>query len=485
MEQKSIKKNTIYNAIKTFSSIIFPLVTFPYISRVLTPENVGKVNFGLSIVSYFSLIASLGITTYAIRACSAVKNDSYKLSNTASQIFSINIITMIIAYMALGGILISIRKLDDYRTLITIQSLSIFATTLGADWLNSAMEDFKYITLRTVTFQLISIFLMFILVKEPDDYMKYAVISLISSAGANFLNIWYRRRYCNVGFIVKIKQDIDWKQHMIPILYLFAMILAQTVYTNVDTTMLGLMIGDKEVGIYSTANKAANTLFQVIISIAWVVMPRMSALFAEAQYDQINKLLRKVFGFYMLLGVPCLVGAFMLSSDIITIIAGAEYEGADIVLRILVSGFVFNLFGASFWGNIVLLPSNREKTYMQICCITAVINIVMNYMFIPLFGHSAAATTTSFCNIVMFIMFLITKDKKIKIRRVKNSIITTLIGSVIIVIICLLASKITYLWIRVITSIFISVIGYVIVQWIGKNEFYIEGMEFVLKRLKN
>ena len=250
MSQKSIKKNSIYSVVKTSSSILFPLITFPYISRALLTENVGKINFGLSIVSYFSLIASLGITTYAIRECSAARDDKEKLGNTASQIWSINIITTVIAYIALAFTLLVYRKLDNYRTLIVIQSLAIIATTLGADWLNSAMEDFKYITIRTAAFQLASLILMFIFVHRPEDYIKYAVISLVSTAGASICNIWYRRRYCRVRFT----KDIELRRHLAPIMYLFVMILAQTIFNSVDSTMLGIFRGDYDVGIYATAH---------------------------------------------------------------------------------------------------------------------------------------------------------------------------------------------------------------------------------------
>ena len=293
MTQKSLKKNSIYSILKTGSSILFPLITFPYISRVLLTENVGKINFGLSIVSYFSLIASLGITTYAIRECSTVREDRKKLSDIASQIWSINIITTLFAYFALSITLLCYRKLDNYRILIIIQSISILANTLGADWLNSAMEDFRYITLRTVAFQFISLMLMLIYVQKPEDYMKYAVISLISSAGASITNVWYRRRYCRVRFT----KDIDWKRHFAPIMYLFVMILAQTIFNSVDSTMLGLMHGDHEVGIYSAAHKINNIINQVVGSLLWVIMPRMSYYFAERKYDEINILLRKILGF--------------------------------------------------------------------------------------------------------------------------------------------------------------------------------------------
>ena len=222
----NLRTNAIYNALKTISTIIFPLITFPYISRVLLPDNVGKVNFGLSVVSYFSLIATLGMSTYAIRECAKVNKDKDKLSMVSSELFSISVCTTTIAYILLFLTLLFFRRFDEYRTLIIIQSTTILFTTLGADWLNSAMEDFRYITVRTVAFQAISIVLMLLFVRTQEDYIKYAVISVISSSGAGIVNIWYRRRYCKVRFTL----DMKLKQHMGPVFAFFAMVLSTTIF---------------------------------------------------------------------------------------------------------------------------------------------------------------------------------------------------------------------------------------------------------------
>ena len=184
MGNASIKKNTVYNIIKTASSILFPIITFPYISRVLQPDNIGKINFGSSIVGYISLLATLGVTTYAIRECSKVKNDREELGKLSGEILSINLFTTFIAYLVLAVLLLLYGKLRDYRLLILIQSMSVIFTTLGADWLNTAMEDFRYITIRSVAFQVISVILMFVFVREPDDYLKYAIITVLSSNGS-------------------------------------------------------------------------------------------------------------------------------------------------------------------------------------------------------------------------------------------------------------------------------------------------------------
>lgn len=478
MSEKSIKVNSILNVIKTISSIIFPLFTFPYVSRVLQPENVGKVNFGSSFVSYFTLIASLGITTYAIRECSAVRGDKKKLGEKASQIFSINVCTTIVAYVLLGLSLIFFRKLDSYRTLIIIQSTAILFTTWGADWLNSAMEDFKFITIRSIGFQFISLILMFILVHQPNDYYKYAAITVLSSCGANITNIIYRRKYCTVRFT----KDMHWQEHFTPILLLFVMILAQTIFNSSDITMLGLMKGDYEVGIYSTAHKIEGIIAQVVSSLAWVVMPRMSAYFAEGNYEKINALLRKVFNILVFIGVPAIAGSIVLSNEIVLIVGGVSYLASALPLDILMMSFGFSLLGGSFLGNMVLLPSKNEKTYMYICCVATVINVVLNLILIRLWGAVAAAGTTAFCSFLMMLMMVATRDKRIRLDYIFKDLLAPVIGAISIYVFCKqILAFFTNLGLRVGVCVCGSVIIYVLVEFVLKNQIVFE----ILNVLRN
>ena len=479
----SIKNNTVFNALKTISSVVFPLITFPYISRVLLPENVGKINFAISIVSYFSLIASLGVTTYAIRECSRVRDDKNKLGNTASQIYTINILTTIIAYLSLIATLLISRKLFNYRTLILIQSLTIASTTLGADWLNSAMEDFKYIAIRTVSFQFISIGLMFLLVHSPKDYIVYAMISLFSSAGANIVNIWYRKRYCKVTVLWNIKKDIEWRRHFIPILYLFVMLLAQTIFNSMDSTMLGLMIGDREVGIYSTAHKMINIINQLVASLLWVIMPRMSYYFENKDYQRINYLLRKVLGFNVIIGIPIIVGGVITAGDLVRVIAGPEYGESSNVLQILLIGFGFSLVGGNFLGNAVLLPSQKEKYYMCVCCATAMVNVIGNYFFIPVFGARAAAGTTAVCSLLILILLLLKVDKRIKIVNYRPLIFSPAVGCVGIAIMCYVCKLISNTWWRLSISIAGSILIYILILYLLKNELALEILKMIKGRI--
>lgn len=426
----SVKKNTIYNFIKTGSAIIFPLITFPYSSRVLHAESIGKVNFGSSIISYIQLVASLGISTYAIRECSKVKNDREALGNISSQLISINVFSTIAAYLILAGLLLFWKALDGYKVLIILQSLSILFTTLGADWLNTAMEDFRYITLRTFFFQIISIVCMFIFVHKPEHYLIYAGISVFSSSGANIANMIYRRRYCKTRFTL----DIEWKRHLLPIFTLFALYLSQIIYVNTDITMLGIMRGDVEVGLYSTATKIYNIVNMSVASVAQVVLSELSFQYSqkERNYAKINGLLKYSAQFIVTLGFPCVFGLNILASEIIEIIAGKEYLGAVPALHILTVSLLFSYLGG-FVGNIILTPQGKDKINLRNCMVSAVLNFVLNAIFIPKYGLYAAAATTAISEIVGFCLALPHIEKEVNIGSLPKLLEGPVLGCVLMV----------------------------------------------------
>lgn len=476
----NVNKNAMFNTIKSISGIIYPLITFPYISRVLMAENVGKINFGNSIVSYFSLIASLGVTTYAVRECSKVREDRQLLSKTASQILSINVFSMLIAYMALAVTFVFARSLDNYRTLICIQSAVILFTTLGADWLNTAMEDFKFIAIRTVGMQIISLLLMFIFVQNPEDYMTYALISVVASSGANIINIFYRRRFCRTRFTLQL----DLKKHLPPILLLFSMILSQTIYCNSDITMLGLLKGDVEVGLYSTSVKIYNIVNTVVASVAWVVMPQLSSNFARRNYQEVNRLLKYSLNFIIVLGLPCLAGLNVICKPLIYVAAGEEYLGASTALHILTVALLCS-FISGWIGNMMMLPAGREKVCLGSSIVSALLNVALNLILIPRWGMNAAAFTTAvsqFAGIWIQCPFI---DKKIKIEGFKEMIKAPLIGSVSIVIIGVFASEwIASPFIISIVTVGLSMGVYVLILFMMKNEFFLGFVRPILNRIK-
>lgn len=463
--EKNLNKNAIYSIIKSCSSILFPLLTFPYISRVLLAQNIGKINFSSSIVSYFSLVASLGITTYAVRECSKVRENKCDLEKVSSELFSINIITTILAYFLLFVILSFSSNLQDYKIIICLQSLSIAFCTLGADWMNTVMEDFRFVTLRTFLFQVISIILMYIFVKNSEDYMKYVFITLIASSGGNIMNVFYRRRYCNTKFIFKM----NIKKHLPGIIMLFAMILAQQVFVNSDVTIIGFIEGDKQVGLYTTSVKIYSIVSTFMSSIAWVVMPRLSAAFKHRDYKKVNETLTYVVGFTITLGIPIVVGMFLLAPEIIEFIAGNSYLEAVPSLRMLSIALLFSLG----WGivmNMILLPKGKDFLCLFSCSICAIVNLILNIIFIPVYGIIAAATTTAISQIIGLVICTKGLDEEMNINLDIKDLFGVFIGcmfiiSIIIVTKYVLNNSLLILFV----SFFLSAFFYFIIQIIFKN----------------
>lgn len=231
--QRSIGVNAGLNMIRTAFQVIFPLITFPYVSRVLHVENIGIYNFCQSVISYFSLLAALGISTYAIREGARYRDNEEKMSLFASEVFSINFISTVFSYLILGVCILLVPRFNQYSSIMVALSISIMFTLIGSEWIFQIYEDYKYITIRGILFQFISLILMFVLVRNSSDLFAYVWITVISCSGANILNAVSRRKYCKIRLTINAKI----LTHLAPILVLFATSVATTIYTNADTSI--------------------------------------------------------------------------------------------------------------------------------------------------------------------------------------------------------------------------------------------------------
>lgn len=480
MSKNLVRRNTVLNIIKSICAVVFPLITFPYISRTLLADGVGKVNFGNSIVSYFSLFASLGVATYALKECAQNRINREDLSKTASEIFSINMCSTILSYFVLILFLIFVRPLYKYRVLIVIQSSVILFNTLGADWINSAMEDFTYITIRSIFFQGLSIVLMFIFVHRPEDYIRYAIITVLSASGGNIINIFYRKKYCDIYFTLKM----NLKKHLPAIFMFFSMILAQQIYVNSDITILGLCRGDYEVGLYSTSVKIYNIVNTVIASVSTVVWPQIAEAYKMNRLVDVNRLARYSLNFIFAFGLPCIVGINVVAKEIIFLIAGNEYVGATLSLQILTIALFFSFLGG-WLGSVMFLPNNKECICLIASVAAAIVNIILNLIFIPFFGLNAAAITTAIAEGVSLVILFVHYDKRMKINGIHKMLKGPIMGGAFIVassVVVRMCFKNSY-QICILTMI-ISTIGYFGILILTKDEFFMGYIKPILKKLK-
>ena len=292
----SLKKNFIMNMILTMSSFIFPLITFPYVSRILLAEGTGKVSFATSLISYFTLFSQLGVPTYGIRVCASVRDNKEELSRTVQELFIIRFITTFVSYIAFAIVLLTVPRLQADRTLYIVVSFNIFFTFIGMEWLYKALEQYTYITVRSIAFKFVALVAMFMLIHEKSDYVIYGGITILAASASNIFNFLNLHKYINIKPI----GNYDLKRHLKPVLIFFAMSCATTIYTHLDTLMLGFMATDTDVGYYSAAVKIKNILVSIITSVGAVLLPRVSYYIKNGQMDSFKKVTSKALHFIIL-----------------------------------------------------------------------------------------------------------------------------------------------------------------------------------------
>ena len=393
-KKNKLSVNMAYNLIYNLLKMIFPLITFPYATRVLGAAELGKVNFSIAIVGYFALIASLGISSYAIREGVKKREDKKELSEFVSELFTINLISTIAAIILMIIIVFSFQKLRPYFILICIYSSTLIFSLMGIDWINSIFEDFKYISIRNFVFQIISLVLLFAFVKDKNDYIKYIVVMSFSSAGIGVLNFFHIRRYVNIT----LRFSANTKKHLKPVFILFASSIAVSIYMNLDTVMLGLMKGDVSVGLYTAAVKVNRVVINLVAAANAVLLPRLSL-----QSNSLKKI--NIFSFDVFVSLPMGIGMIAVSDYVIRILCGSSFMDATPGMMILSGSLVFSTLNNCI-SNQFLIPLKYEKVNMIATIVGAVVNLILNLFFIPLFDVVGAAITTLISEMVVFIVFV-------------------------------------------------------------------------------
>lgn len=413
-KQKSLVLNAILNALKALSTIIFPLITYPYITRILSVDNMGRIDFSLSVVNYFILLAAFGITSFAIRNGAQIRDDREKLNKFANQIFTINVITTLISSLLLLGLVFLPTKVADYRIMIMILGLTVVLSPLSVDWLYTIEEDFTYITLRSFFVQLMALVLMFCFVHNENDVYLYVLLRTLAASCGNLFNFFHSKKYIKLRPV----KNTEWNVHKKSIGMFFVNSLALTIYLNSDTTLLGLMCNDRVVGLYGVATKVYTLIKQMFNAVVEAIIPRLAYLIKN-DVDGFERLLRKVLSIAFMFMIPSSLGIVLLRKEIILIISGEEYIEASTTLAILAAAMFFAVI-ANILANGLLVCLGREKYVLRGTLISALANIALNFFFIPHFSENGAAITTVIAEMmVVIIAICYSKDYARRIIDVK------------------------------------------------------------------
>lgn len=478
---QSVKKNAALNVIRTLMSLIFPLITFPYVSRVLGPGGTGKVHYAQSIVSYFSMIAMLGINTYGLREAAKIRDDKEKLSKFYKEIMTINLTSTFFAYILFFGALIVFKNLTEYKNLLLVTSASILFTTLGVEWLYGAVEDYTYITIRSIAFQFVGVVLLFVLVKDSDDVLQYASLSVITNVGSNILNFFHCKKYV----CIFRKYQLEIKKHLKPIFILFGTTVAISIYTVLDTTMLGAICTDEQVGLYNAATKINKIVMTLIVSVGTVVTPRASNII-ENDKVYFESLLKKTCNFFLMLSIPCAAGLCFLAKPIILLFCGEKFAPAVLTMQIMTPIVIIISFGC-FFTNLIFTPMRKDKYSLFPVIAGALINFTLNSILIPKFYAFGAgiATVVAEC-VVTTSKFFLAKKLSINMKELFKYSYQYFAAAVVMILFLFVLSllKINMIF-NLVLSILLSAIFYGLVLVLFKNEYLLDFFAVIKRRIKN
>lgn len=292
-KNKSLTTNAIFNIIYRVLNVIFPLISATYVARVLLPEGVGHVSFAQNIVSYFTMLAALGIPSYGTREISKCRDDQNHTNRVFSELFIINAFSTLIC-LAVYTILILTHFTSDLQLYLVCGLLIVF-NFINIDWFYQGKEEYAYIAVRSSIIKILSILLLFVFVKDRTDYLNYALITCLATGGNYIFNVFHARKY--VRFTLK---NLEFKRHLQPIMYLVICVVAAELYSKVDTTMLGSSCSNQIVGFYTNAQKMTSLVITMATAISAIFLPRISYYFLKDRdkYNECISLGLKIISFF-------------------------------------------------------------------------------------------------------------------------------------------------------------------------------------------
>ena len=412
----SVKQNYFYSLLNTISGLLFPIVTFPYVARILMADGIGQVNFYLSIINYISMFAGLGIPTYAIREIARVKSNVKEMNQVAVEILLLHTFLTLLGYIVVGVVALTVAQVQVNLPLFLILSMNLFFIAIGCEWFYKGIEDFKYITVRGLIVRMIGIILLFTLVKTKNDILWYGITITLTSVGNSVFNFIRLRKYlcmCNID-----RRSINPYKHLKSVGITFLLVLLSTIYLTLNPVILGFMTDDVYVGYYYGGITLFSLVFGIVDSLTAILLPRFSNLMAEGRDEEFATISQKVYSFTVGVSLPISVGLFFVSQYAIPILGGNSFIPSIGVSQIL--SVLLVLVGLSnVFGMQTLYPKGKVYIMVKVTLMACITDLLVCFLTIPTFKHYGAAMGYLAATTGLYIM----GRKYISIRLFDKSII--------------------------------------------------------------
>ena len=471
------KKNYIFNLLLTGFNILFPVISFPYAAKILGPIGIGKVQFILSFTQYFALVAALGIPIYGVRIISQSTHDSKLLYKNLSELLYIHVVCSAIITTIYLVVIYSFSFFSGDKSLYLLSGLIILMGFTSVDWYFTGIENFKLIAVRSVSIKVISLIGLFVFVKVRADYNIYLIISLFSILGNNVINILSIKKYL-------VFSHLGVKRHFKPLMFTFGTTLATSMYTMLDTVLIGFLADERSVGLYSASVKLPRLAIPFIISSATVLMPRISKLFGDGDFEALKTILNKSFNFIIIVATPVFIGLLFLAPQLIYILSGAQFNGAVLTLQIL-SPLALIIGLGYFWGFQILIPAGKEREMLISVIIGMVVNLSLNFILIPFYKQNGAAVANVTSELVVTLAYMYFCYKVIPFKIPHKSLFFNLLATIPFVAVVLIGAMMKMnVYLILIASSVLFIGSYLLIQVrLFKNKIVVELInDYLVKR---
>ena len=425
---QSVKVNYILNLINTGTQMLFPLITFPYVCRVIEADGIGQINFFQSIISYISLFTCLGIPMYAIREIARDRSDVVQMNRTAMEILLLHSMLTLVGYAIVAILCLTVPQIQVNIPLFLILSLTIFFTAIGCEWFYQGIEDFKYITIRGLIIKTVSVVLLFIFVKSKTDLLYYGCYTVLGVLGGNIFNFFRLRKYIHRENI--IFSELHIKRHVKPVLKVFSFSVVTSIYLQLNTVLLGFLKNALAVGYFAAATKVMQMLLTMSACLGSVMMPRASHLIAENKEDEFNRLIQKSYDFTLAIALPMTIGLIFCAPSLITALCGVKFEHSilpsQIIAPIILMIAISNVFGIQ-----VLFPKGKINIVTLCCGIGAVADLILNLCLIPFFSYIGTSIAYLGAEVATTVSMYFIGRRYIPIIYFKKSHLTYALGCIV------------------------------------------------------
>lgn len=393
---RSVKYNFVMNLLLTGSSILFPLVTFPLVSRALGAGAYGLVGFASSTASWLSLIAMLGANRYGTREVARHRDDPAALARVTEEILLLTLVSTAIVWVCFMVSLFLVERFAVDRTLFFVNGFTVICNTLGVAWFFQGIEQYRYITVRGVVVRAICFVGVIAFVHVPGDYLVYAVLLVASGAVANLVNFFYMLKILHreQTATVVLPRRLRPLRHLKPMLVFFLIVAAISIYTVLDTVMLGFLSTNQQVGYYTAAIAVKNAMVAVVSALSNVLLPRTANLLASGKQAEFKRLVHKAIRVVLVTSVPLALVVCLVATPVMTWYAGADFAAAGPVLSVVAIAVVPIGLSVIFCDE-VMIQIGMEDRCTWIYLGAAAVDFTLNLLLIPGLGAMGAAVSTT------------------------------------------------------------------------------------------